>query len=211
MFKIVPEDEWILHLTDQDRLNRLCEQVRPEDIIDRIIDDISPCRINSQITHCRDRTGFLRYEAEIEINKDLYDLFFHGCSGYRAQYYSGIDYGENYNKRTIRKLFPILAKLEAEHPHLSLISNSLLQSDSKITWYNSNDGLLYHGREDILKPLLWVNYWQGQPSNTIPMGYKDFMLDNCRLFVKGAFVNQHGDMHITKPNRAIELHQSGWT
>ena len=213
MFAIISESEWIVDTSDELRKARLLKPIPSEDIIAHTINDIKPYRIQSHIKDCKDKDGYSRYEAEIPILPDLYDLIFHGCSGYRAQYYHSIEYGETYNKRFVEKLLPIIVEYEIKNARLPLIVASLSQGDSKVTWYNSDDGLLYSGNQEILCPKCWVENWNRKNKGTSDprMGLKDFLLENCRLFLKGTFVDAANNTHTPKPNRAIDLHQLGWT
>ena len=200
-------------MSDKDRKARLLKPISSEDIIAYTINEVRPYRIQSRIKDCKDKAGYFRYEAEIPISPNLYDLIFHGCSGYRAQYYHSKEYGVAYNKRFVEKLLPIIVEYENKNARLPLIVASLSQYDSKVTWYNSNDGLLYSGRQEILCPKYWLKNWNEKINGTSDprLGLKDFLLKNCRLFLKGTFVDAANNAHVPKPNRAIELHQLGWT
>lgn len=151
MFAVISEEEWILNMSDKNRKSRLLKPISSEDIIAYTINEVRPYRIQSRIKDCKDKAGYFRYEAEIPISPNLYDLIFHGCSGYRAQYYHSTEYGVAYNKRFVEKLPPIIVEHEIKNSKLPLIVTSLSQCDSKITWYTSNDWS-FHSRKEILCP-----------------------------------------------------------
>ncbi len=211
-FVIIPKNEWVLQVDDE-RRSRLHEKIAPENIINRVIADIKPEKpiAASCIEKCDNKIGYERYEAEMEISQTLYDLVFNGCSGYRAQYYSSEDCGEAFNREFISALIPIVRIHEAANPNLAIIISSLRQSDSKVTWYKNNqDALLFYKSDEVLVPARWVGFYDRNPS-VERLGTKDFILENYRIFLKGGFVNQDGDCYIPKPNRAREIHESGWT
>lgn len=179
-------------------------------LVDSIYDAAKANHVTGLWEEYRQQRGLFRFEAEFPISKDLFDCVFHGPSGYRAQYYHDEATGEAYNRLIIDRLLPVMQETGIADP--ILIERSL-RGHGKVTWYkNGNDGLIYRDSVVILNTPEWDRFWNRE-QNAEKMGLKDFMLENPRIFVKGAFIDPDDPdvVHDNKPGRAEELHKSGWT
>jgi hypothetical protein len=220
MLRMVSLEEWDLsELPDAVRRQRLLHPPSAECLLARLINDATKAaengklRLNLEPCKTPEYCECSRLHAQIPVNKSTYDLLFNGRSGYRAQYYLSPEEGNIYNRLIIDDLIPIIIRTacgqNAVDPDLIQLS---LKSMSKLAWYGTDqDALIFYGCPKTLSVPRWNVYWNSTPSSW-PMGLITFMLDNPRVFLKGAFVNSSGgDIYDNKLDRANDLHERGWT
>jgi hypothetical protein len=53
---------------------------------------------------CRDKPGYFRASVKIPLSARLFDQFLNGNSGYRAQYFIGIENGERFNRILVERI-----------------------------------------------------------------------------------------------------------
>jgi hypothetical protein len=142
MDRMVPQDTWVLHeLDDLERKRRLLNPPPAAELL------ASAVRIAMQaateggiiLKWCpsRDWPGCYGIVAKIPITSLVFDQFFNGRSGYRAQYYLSVEEGNEYNRAIIEGLIPAV---QVAHARLSggfeaswdLVQHSLRGGSSKI-------------------------------------------------------------------------------
>ena len=106
-------EEWVINLSNKVRRDRLLEQVDPEALIEKIQSEAS----NSHSIDCQwevasncPEIGFGRFKGIMPISDAIYDQFFNGISGIRAQYYLSVEEGVLFNRVLVDALVPIMLR-----------------------------------------------------------------------------------------------------
>jgi hypothetical protein len=223
MLRMVSVEEWDLSkLPDAVRRQRLLHPPSAECLLTRLINEATSAAENGKLClnlepcETPGYSEYSRLQTQIPVNKCTYDLLFNGRSGYRAQYYLSPEEGNTYNRQIIDDLIPVLIRTAGGQKAENSVDPDLVQlslkSMSKLAWYGSyKDALIFYRCPKTLSVPRWNDYWNSKPS-CWPMGLIAFMLDNPRVFLKGAFVDPNrGDIYDNKPDRANDLHKRGWT
>ncbi len=206
---MINDFKWEFNKTIGDsRINNLISAPLFEDIAQLINQ-----RMNILCGHdqpCDKADDYLRYIYCLEIDKDIFDLFFNSRNGYRAWYFRSPYTGLAKNNYLISCLLPKLidsGKIEADPKHIQQSFNSLsakawlAESDKCGEWSYPNDRRieLYNDVWDV------VNEPNSKFGKTAPY------LTKIRII--GAFVNKRGDEFISndKRDRHEQIHSIGWS
>lgn len=162
-----------------------------------------------------DNTGFWRVVYCIRVSEPLFDLFFNSESGYRGSYYSSPDIGLNANAHFMQSMSPKLLEWTTQNSSKILDVHFAAESLKK---RSAKAGLAEVGKDMCSRCIgEWkhpqdpnaeiLNGRWGHHEDT--RGRKAPYLTKIRIF--GAFLNERGDEWDPKPDRAHEIHDSGWT
>ena len=156
------------------------------------------------------------FRASPTALRSLFDLFFNSKNGLRGQYFLSADTGIKKNGLFIQSLTPALlsSNTVTAVPNQRIVRS--LSAGSAKAWLAEYEK---HQRgcdkctgewgspQDKVAEILngrWENY-RPHPY----YGRKAPYLTKIRIF--GAFLNERGEEFDPKPNRAQEIHDSGWT
>ena len=216
-FGTVPATEWQLKQNIEESRRR-----RPL--------ETSFCSIVQQITKqallcdydCKEISKFpgtKRIWMKLTLPSQTVDLFHSGGAGYRAQFYLGIQQGENANRFLIDSLLPAAERLCADRPKLSCcweyIEASLCHRDAKC-WIHEGAWLSNNKPADRN---LVVDRWERNADKVTlkhrfePSWAKLTPESEIHLEVKGGCVDQFFQPVdvLLKPFRSRELHDHGYT
>lgn len=166
---------------------------------------------------CTDKYGYCRVSVNIPLSEELYNQLLNGCSGYRAQYFLGIENGEAFNSLLVNTIAPIIVKSECLYRDKftsDLCQKSLCGRYSKF-WFSKEitdpSGQDYlDGLPEVIMVERWQRYWKDR---TKP--WKGLLApdpENKCVLLNGTFVDpQTGDDYEQKPGRSKQLYDSGWT
>lgn len=160
---------------------------------------------------------FQRVSAEIPVSLKLFDAFFNGRAGYRAQYAVSKQAGERFNRSAIQMLAPILGPLE--HLYVGGFSRSFCDTslDGPYTklWFPRSitdpvaKSYLLSLPEDICVAK-WQSAWRmDEPPRK---GLLAPISDPPAILLNGTFFRPgNSEPWNQKPLRSDELHNEGWT
>ena len=165
---------------------------------------------------CRDRAGYFRVSVTIPMPITLFDQLMNGATGYRAHYSVSVEAGEEFNRRLVEAVAPMIVSYEQlysdQFTHF-LCRSSLLGSFSKF-WYpkeltdpSAQDELLK--LEEELRIPKWVQYW-----SLMDMPRKGLLApipESHSILLNGTFVDKVGTPYEQKPNRSKQIFDTGWT
>jgi len=212
--RMVCQKEWRLsHSIGIERLNRLSEPPEPETLLEMIakeaLDSASKGHIDARLKESCECPGYYRVEAKIPISSTIFDLFFNGRSGYRAQFYLSPEEGLIYNRRAVEVLMPAVRVAHEKSPiadDYSLIERSLLTPHAKI-WVDEERAVFDEAQEYTLNPDRWVRCSRSR-------GRKAPLPQNPRLDLKGAFIDPSSSNFFVdqlKADRSCDLFCNGYT
>lgn len=216
----VPEQDWKLDAAVDDARRRLLlSPLPPENLIDQIAGEAAIEATRKSVCaywkEASDRKGWWRLEAAVPLTAAVFDLFFNGRMGYRAQYYLSVGAGRSLNRYLVDRLIPVIKKASATSKWSfpvgwSHAERSLNGPHSKI-WIVGDWAAFLHEPEAI-KPDRWVNYWKNCKHK--PLGLAAPLPDDPMLDLKGTFVcTETGEPWLpnSKRDRDEKIHLSGWT
>ena len=164
--------------------------------------------------HADIKVGRIVYCAKIE--KPLFDLFFNSRNGYRAWYVRSPKEGIQKNRYLIDTLQKKLIEFNTnEIIDTEIILNSLSGKSAKVWTAEVNKGLCsrcavgWPGTRLKKKPEILNDEWEFSTRPYREYGIGAPYLEHIRIL--GAFFNDQGDEQITKPERAQEIHDCGWS
>jgi hypothetical protein len=215
----VRADEWVLaHEMPEDRRLILSNRLPASDLMDKIVCAARQAADKDELFVCWEAStrqpGQARVSGVFRCPEDVFDEFFNGRTGYRAQYYLAPDLGEAYNREVLDRLEPIvrcvcvqaITRLVPE-----IADRESLRAPGAKVWFRERRD--HHLGDRLIRPARWVAYWEARP-NEVPMGLIPAPREFPWLQVKGGWVhasNGYPPAGTMKPDRAISLHNSGWT
>jgi hypothetical protein len=165
---------------------------------------------------CRDRDGYFRVSVTIPLTHTLFDQLMNGATGYRAHYSVSVDAGENFNRRLVEAIAPIIVgseKLYQDQLDQLLCNRSLLGPFSKF-WYpkeltdpSAQSELLKF--EEELRISRYVEYWSAMAKPR--KGLLAPVPESLSVLLNGTFVDKAGGAYEQKPNRSRQICDTGWT
>jgi hypothetical protein len=153
--------------------------------------------------------GFSRIEAVFPLCERVFDQFFNGRSGYRAQYYLSPEEGMLYNRDVVKGLSEPLKAAYARKPlsvDLDLVLTSVDGPHSKV-WVYGVPSAFNSAPENALNPRRWVE-------NNALLGRRAPLPNHLSLELKGAFIHpSSGEIFVDdlKLDRACDLFAKGYS
>jgi len=196
-------------------------QVTPDEIIEGVTTQtVNAIREFSALPEgpepCRDRDGYFRVSVTIRLTSTLLDLLMNGATGYRAHYSVSVEAGENFNRRLVEAVAPIIVDSEQLYQDKFdrlLCSRSLLGPFSKF-WYpkeltdpSAQSELLKFKEE--LQISRWVKYWSAMAKPR--KGLLAPVSESMSVLLNGTFVNKASEAYEQKPKRSQQIFDTGWT
>ena len=165
---------------------------------------------------CRDRDGYFRVSVTIPVTRTLFDQLMNGATGYRAHYSVSVKAGEDFNRRLVEAISPIIVgseQLYRDKFDRLLCTRSLLGPFSKF-WYakeltdpSAQSTLLKF--EEELRISRWVEYWSAMAKPR--KGLLAPVPESMSVLLNGSFVDTAGEAYEQKPDRSREIFDTGWT
>ncbi len=166
---------------------------------------------------CDLATGFERIIYCLEIDPDVFDLFFNSRNGYRAAFFRSPYEGLRANSEALAMLASALAASEATQDQrpFEFIEESLTSPTAKLWLAEPEVGFceLCSGEWSNPKnydPEIRNERWECSSHDNATKGRKAPYFTKLRVF--GAFLNHACDEIVAgrKRHRALHLHQWGW-
>jgi hypothetical protein len=165
---------------------------------------------------CNDRAGYSRVSVTIPLTHTVFDQLMNGHTGYRAHYAASIEAGEEFNRRLVGAIAPIIARSEhlySDRFNQLMCHRSLLGPFTKL-WYpkeltdpSAQTELLKFNEE--IRVERWVQYWSSM--DTPRKGLLAPIPESLSVLLNGTFVNDAGEAYEQKPNRSKQIFDTGWT
>lgn len=215
----VRADEWVLaHEILEDQRLILSNPLSAGDLIEKIACAARQASHEDEFFLCWEAStkhpGQARVSGVFRCPEDVFDQFFNGRTGYRAQYYLGPDVGEAYNRKVLDRLEPIVrcvcVKTTTRLVPAVADRESLRAPGAKVWFRERRDHYL---GDSLIRPARWVEHWEAR-SKEFPMGLIPAPREFPWVEVKGGWVHAsdgYPPAGTMKPDRAISLHNSGWT
>lgn len=164
---------------------------------------------------CEDAKGYFRASVVIELPEVLVHQLMNGPTGCRAHYAVSVEAGEQFNRRLVDAVAPLVIQAEdlyKEKFDRLFFSRSLLGRFSKF-WYpktltdpSTQD---YLPKKEEITHTRWVEYWRKRPEPH--KGLLAPISEPPSILLNGTFVNDAGEAYEQKPHRSQQLFESGWT
>jgi|SRR5712691_438637 len=197
------------------------QDVTPTDIVKHLVEQAEQAICEYSVLPegpepCNDRDGYFRASVEIPIKSTLFDQLMNGATGYRAHYSIGVEDGEDFNRRLVEAVAPIIVHSEnlyGDKFDEVFCQRSLLGPYSKF-WFpkaltdpSAQSELLKFKEE--LRVVRWLSYWQGRPKPR--KGLLAPVPESTSVLLNGTFVNAAGEVYEQKPGRSKQIFDTGWT
>lgn len=153
--------------------------------------------------------GYFRAMAQVPLAETVFDQFFNGRSGYRAQYYLSPEEGVLYNRDVLQGLKTTLSSAYSKVTlpvSLDQVLRSLDGPHSKV-WVFEEKAAFDNAAENSLNPPRWVE-------NNGARGRRAPLPDHLMLDIKGAFIHPTSGTLFVDPlklDRACDLFRKGYT
>lgn len=211
--RMVPREHWVLGDEIASRHVRLLDVPSPEALLSEVLREANEAahlgRVSPILQESTVMPGFFRLEAIIPLSDQIFDQFFNGRSGYRAQYYLSPEEGILFNRDVVQGLKEPLLVACAGQPlqvDLDLIITSVDGPHSKV-WVPGNPSAFSTAPENIINPDRWVK-------NKSRLGRRAPLPDTPSLELKGTFVDPHtGQIYVDelKVDRSCDLFLKGYS
>ena len=197
-------------------------KIEPLQIVERLVHEVHKgisdySIIAIDMDPCRSKDGYKRVYAELSVCPELYDQFFNGNSGYRAQYCMGEAVGERFNDHIVKVIAPILIEshqLYTKDVSRDFCERSLLGPHTKL-WFSKEitspdyESHLCLLPESIRVPK-WVAHWQNrcEPRKGLLAPRPEELI----ILLNGTFIHSDSfQLWNQKPARSNEITETGWT
>lgn len=191
---------------------------RFEDIAGSIADSFRVIGHRRKASTCH--RGSYRFEATLEVPLQLATHFHSARSGYRAQYYVGIENGEKANRYAVDAIMPaLLSRLGGVRKRscpVAFIEASLLGSHTKL-WLHQGTWLRQcRNSERLLFPPQWRRHAEASQTERIRKLLRWGTLvpaTEARIDIKGTILRPDGSETpgALKSARSLEIHSYGFT
>lgn len=218
-FGIAPLGEWVISPSVGAERRELLLGAGPfETIVERLFSDARI--IGADEEPMDNRPGFCRTKLNLLVDRQALDVWHNGSTGYRAQYYLGVENGEAANAYAVRRIVSQLASLPRETPKRGddfweRAQISIADPHAKC-WIHQ--GLwLRHARRH--QPQLLVQRWltnqESSNGDLVKLAHWGTLAPSgeTKLNILGGWVDQSGNSlgRSAKPNRAVEQRDTGFT
>lgn len=163
-----------------------------------------------------DHQEYARIYSKIPVEREFFDAFFNGRSGYRAQYAVSIEKGEQFNKEAVGIIVSVLLLVERycdKKYDRKFYESSLRGVHSKL-WFTkdvsdlSSEKRLLQFEESIRWPA-WKRYWESKSKPR--KGLLAPVSEEPAILLNGTFLcKETYRVWDQKPRRSQELHEIGW-
>jgi hypothetical protein len=213
ILRTVSEAEWSLGDAIAARHSRLLDVPTPDALLAELLSEASEAAQTGRIRLVWQPStvapGFFRVEAVIPLSEEIFDQFFNGRSGYRAQYYLSPEEGVLYNRDLLQGLKAALSAAYAQQPMpvgRDFVLTSVDGPHSKV-WVYGEQSAFNTAPENSLNPPRWVEN-QGRLGRRAPLPH------HLSLELKGVFIHPwSGRLFVDelKADRACDLFLRGYS
>lgn len=209
--------DWrIAECVESKRRNRLEDPPSAKELIGLVRKECEAAAANGRIcliwqTSC-DQADYARIECKIPLSDELFDQFFNGRTGYRAQYYVSPICGTAFNGLVIQALHDAIKVAYDGKPldqDFEVVKRSLLGSWSKC-WV-VGDGEAFAAAPAALLAPRWVENWKDYCSK---FGLRIPAPNQPQLDLKGTFIHSANNGEWVDPLkicRSFDIYFKGWT
>ena len=196
-------------------------EIEPVEIIEAVVTETERALCSYSVLPegpepCRDRAEYSRVSVTIPLSITLFDQLMNGATGYRAHYSVSVEAGEEFNRRLVDAIAPMIVsseRLYSDRFTSSICHLSLLGSFSKF-WYpkeltdpSAQAKLLEFDEE--LRVLRWIQHWSAMEKPR--KGLLAPIPDSFSVLLNGTFVDTAGQVYEQKPQRSKQIFDTGWT
>lgn len=234
-FDRVPAADWCLKIRDGHRKQMLLNGPGYEEIVQQIVQlSTLACLKRESLKCCRrkrncpcqkrmhkkeDCPKFFRVLVVLKVDASTVDLFHNSSSGYRAQFYSSKDRGDDANRYLIGELIPKIQELLKSQPKRTLnpkwVLNSLCDNGAK-AWIHQGNWLHHAKRQDYK---LHVQRWRhaesaAEQEKCRKNAKRGGLIPDNEVCIKimGGWLDPSGNpLGSLKLHRSKELHELGYT
>jgi hypothetical protein len=213
LLRMVAEDEWALGRAIERRHSRLLHPPPADALLREASEEAAIASAAKSIRlewePSAEAPGFFRVVTQIALGERIFDQFFNGRSGYRAQYYLSPEEGVLYNRDVLQNLRPALILAYSQSPlavDLELVLRSIDGPHSKV-WVYGDQAAFNSAPENSLSPPRWVK-------NDAHLGCRAPLPEHLLLDVKGAFIHPSSPRLFVddlKADRACDLYRRGYS
>ncbi len=205
---------WAVAPALAERSARLLNVPSPAELLESLAQEASRASTNNQIgldwqEACESR-GYFRLVAQIPLSEVLFDQFFNGRSGYRAQFYLSPEEGVLFNRDVLDVLTPPLVDTYRKKPlavPIERIQDSLSGPHAKV-WIYKEQEAFEEALPETLNPPRWVE------SNAV-MGRRAPLPYHRSIDIKGAFLKPRPEADLfvdaMKLDRACDIFRKGFS
>lgn len=216
-FGRVSDCEWKLSSNmDKSRRELLYASGCYEVLLEKLLEEATVVAVKRE--RARQLRIYRRVVLTLRVEPGVLDLFYNSPSGYRAQYYLSTELGARANRYAIDKLVAVLlvkaGHIKKRGLNWEWAKQSLMDSDAKL-W--PHQGLWLHWAR-LKDRNLFVDRWINTKSENEKERRKGAIWstltpnEESLLEFKGGFILSGGESLGTfKPNRALNIHELGYT
>jgi hypothetical protein len=187
-------DEWVIGLAETDERYTLLMHERPaHEIVEAVNADLASQVVSGAVfpilEAAQSNSYYERFSATIRLCETTFDILMNGRSGYRAQFYVGLEIGRRFNRLLIDSMLPSLERAwetnQDNKGDWPLALRSLTHDTAKI-WAEMDVGAVR--RQPKLNAKMWqLNCEETEASDR---GLCLFSNKPPTIEVKGAWVSQ---------------------
>ncbi len=213
--RTVPEKIWALGDAIACRHARLLDGPSPDALLEQLCSEaLERARAGDIVLNWdpgvnEAAKGFFQVTTRIRLSEIVFDQFFNGRSGYRAQYYLSPEEGVLFNREVLQRLRQSVIQAygrKAIEPTLDLVLASIDAPHAKV-WVHGEKAAFDEAAPNTVNPERWV-------ANNAIAGRKAPLPAHLTLDVKGAFIHPGSGMVWVDPmkeDRACDLYRKGYT
>ena len=166
---------------------------------------------------CDEATGYSRLVACVEVEPQLFDLFFNAETGYRGAYFVSQATGLHANAQLLGRVAPALLNFQTHSNLPQHQAEASLRNQSAKAWLAEiGKGFCPRCEGEWTTPQddeaeILNDRWELSAEAKARYGRKAPQFTKLRFF--GAFVDRHGDEYVAtqKRDRAAQIHKYGWS
>jgi hypothetical protein len=188
-------DEWVIGLADNDERYTLLMNERPtHEIIGAVSSDlgsqVASGAVSPILEAAQSNSNYERFSATVRLSETTFDILMNGRSGYRAQFYVGLEIGRRFNRLLIDSMLPSLERAwetnRDDTGDWPLALRSLTHDTAKI--WAEMDISAVRGQPKLNAKMWRLNCEETEASDR---GLRLFSTKPPTIEVKGAWVSQH--------------------
>lgn len=187
-----PTDEWIIELNEHDsrRMRLMTERATQQigaDVVFDLAKVVKSDGVRPEFESAKRNSAYKRFTATVRLSDVTFDVLMNGRSGYRAQFYVGLDDGRLFNRSLIDSMLPSLQlawEASSNQEPWEAALRSLNDPSAKI-WPELDDAALKGQPKLIAK--MWAMNCEEAKASTIGMHL--FANNPPTIEVKGGWIS----------------------
>ncbi len=173
--------------------------------------------LNDEISTDAEHPNFVRVVGSIPVSMRFFDAFFHGPSGYRAEYAKSVQAGERFNIAVVTEICQVIrtnGNRYVGNRSSEIVAASLRGPYSKVWLPKGMTDPAESGWDNSeissIRWSPWVNHWSGKAAPH--KGILAYTPARPEILLNGTFVHELTVQPWNqKPSRSREIHETGWT